>query len=314
MVDFKKHTKQATNGGFNFGDLSGYSAGGGIPEGDYIWKSLGVMMFAGTKQDGTKVGPERLGCMITMAPLSGGEDRQQFYSFGTNAHQSWAPNPENGKSIIAVPGGPGTPPGRSTNWALLIDSLYNSGLPQGILEGDLSVLDGIWVHMHNIPEPEERKAFVSKTGEATQDRKSNSIAVVSEIKEDGKPWEGGGGIPATKEASAQPKTMTKTVANPVTMVKTTAKVTAPVETEGESIEDIARNGISTVLSANMDPKGNLKPLVKLQLRTSTFKVISSSHPDSVQEVIDTYFSNDANLNSLLGQLGFQLAGQTIKAA
>ncbi len=43
--------------GFMFGDLSQYSSGGGIPEGDYCWTDLTVEMFQPTKQTGEKVGP-----------------------------------------------------------------------------------------------------------------------------------------------------------------------------------------------------------------------------------------------------------------
>src|SRR5580700_4453687 len=136
---------------FNLGDIGAYSSGGVLPEGDYCWKDCSVQMFQGTKQDGSPAGAARLGVIITLVGLhNGGEEHTQFYSFGSKAHESWAPNPNTGKGIVDVPGGPGTPPNASTNWAVLLKSLYDSGLPQGIFSDDFSVLDGLWCHMANV--------------------------------------------------------------------------------------------------------------------------------------------------------------------
>src|SRR5271155_1825816 len=205
-----KAPAQAPSAGFNFGDMSAYSSGGGIPEGDYVWTDLTVEMFQPTKLSGATVGPAKLAVKVTMVPLPNGEPREQHYSLGTNAHQSWQPNPETGKSIVAVPGGPGTPPNASTNWAILVKSLFDSGLPNGILNDDLSVLEGIHVHMANVPEPEERKGFRAKTGEAAEIQTPATIAVVTEIKDDGKPWEGTGGI--TEAAAPKPNGKVPTAA------------------------------------------------------------------------------------------------------
>ena len=61
----------------------------------------------------------------------------------------------------------------------------------------MSVLEGIWVHMEQIDEPEERKSMKSATAEVQEVRRDNNISVVTEIKDGGMPWEGGGGYPKT---------------------------------------------------------------------------------------------------------------------
>jgi hypothetical protein len=306
------------SGGFNFGDMSAYSSGGGIPEGDYVWKELTVEMFQPTKLSGATVGPAKLAVRIVLAPLGGGEDREQHYSLGTNAHQSWQPNPETGKSIVAVPGGPGTPPNASTNWAMLVKSLFDSGLPNGVLQDDLSVLEGIHVHMANVPEPEDRKGFRAKTGEASEIQAPGTIAVVTEIKDDGKPWEGTGGVPAEtapKPNGKVPHGTGQTAApaaatRPATSRGATA-TTPAAPAVAEDTETAAITGISSVLELPQYAKG----VGKLILRTSTFKSVSSTSGQEVaQKVINTYFSSDDSLNSILNSLGYKVAGPQVVPA
>jgi len=292
--------------GFNFGDLSNYSSGGGIPEGDYVWTDLSVQMYQAKKQDtGANVGPARLGVMITLVPLAGGDERTQFYSLGSNADKSWAPNPETGKGIVAIPGGPGTPPNASTNWAVLVKSLMDSGLPNGILQDDLSVLEGIHVHMANVPEPEERKGFVAKTGEAADDNRPKTIAVVTEIKDDGKPWEGTGGVPEAKAAVA-PNGSARSAAKKSTAASAS---TATAASESDDVLEAAINGASEVLGKS--PNG----CTKLLFRTGTFKAVNTAvGQEMAQKVINTYFSSDDKLNSLLQQLGYEVSGTQVKAS
>src|ERR1700675_483221 len=298
-------------GGFNWGDLAGYSSGGVLPEGDYCWTELTVEMFQPTKQTGEKVGPAKLAVKITLVPLAGGEAREQHYSLGTNAHQSWQPNPETGKGLVAVPGGPGTPPNASTNWAFLIKSLYDSGLPNGILNDDLSVLEGVHVHMANVPEPEERKGFMSKTGEAGETQGPKTIAVVTEIKDDGKPWEGTGGI---VEAAVAPKpngkvpTAAQAAATRPAPSRTAPAQKAAAPAANDDVETAAITGISSVLELPNYAKG----VGKLILRTSTFKSVSGANGQEVaQKVINTYFSSDDTLNSILNSLGYKVQGTQV---
>ena len=174
----RKTTAPVATPGVNFGSLDMYVAGGGLPEGKYVWANLDVRMHQSTdRQTGVNKGAPRLGVMITLLPLENPVEeamREQFYSFGSTADKSFAPNKE-GTGIVPVPGGPGTTLNNSTNWAYLLKSMYGSaGLPEGIFVNDVSTLIGTHVHMTNVPEPEERgKGFVNKaaTGEAAQEER-----------------------------------------------------------------------------------------------------------------------------------------------
>ena len=309
--------------GVAFGDLSMYVAGGGLPEGDYIIKDATVQMYqAPANQTTGKTSPARLGIMLTLIPyretakgVEYEEEKTQFYSLGTKAHESFAPNPDTGKGVVAVPGGPASTFNNSTNWAIFLKSLRDSGLPEGTFTDDVSVLEGTWVHMSNMPEPAERAGFQSQTGEVAGERKAGTIAVVSEIKDDGKPWEGSGGVPdveaapapaaakiATKVAAAGQKFNGK--AGPATPVKTKPAPAPAPEPEGdEATQAAAISAISSILEKN--PKG----LKKLQLRTGTFKAVNDAEgAEMAQAVTNTFLVDDATLSGLLGELGFTLKG------
>lgn len=308
-----KKAAQAPAVGFAFGDMGNYSAGGGLPEGDYIWKDLTVQMYQAQKQDGTSAGPARLGVMITLLPLTGGEERTQFYSMGSKAHESFAPNPETGKGIIPIPGGPASRPNNSTNWAILLKSMYDSGLPQGIFTDDCSVLDGTHVHMANVPEPAERAGYAAKTGEAAEERKAGTIAVVTEIKDDGKPWEGSGGVPE-QTAAAKPngKPAAKAAAAPVAARPVARAVAVPAPAQNAEPDDLA-TVVSQVVTDILMKNPNGCP--KLLLRTSTFKAIKDgSGQEAAQSAMETYFSSDTALNSILGDLGYAVKGPQVVAA
>lgn len=307
---------------FNFGDMSAYSSGGGMPEGNYAIASVSVEMFAYTKQDGSKAGDERLGALITFRPLAGGQDEVQFYSFGGKAHLSWEPD-DTGKKIQAVLGGPGTAPNISTNWAAFIKSMHDSGMPQGTVEDDLSVIEGTHVHIQNQPEPEGRKQFKqAATGEAAMaggqiEDKPRTVAVVTEILEGGAPWEGGGGVPEEGQAVEAPAKAPAPAKGKVAPIKAAAPkaaakaapAPAPVEAEEEEIdiEAAAKAGISEVLSVNE------KGCAKLILKTSTFKYVNANYSQEVAtKVNETYFSDDKTLGALLEEMGFKLDKGTVK--
>lgn len=307
--------------GVNFGDLSLYVAGGGLPEGDYALEFTVEMYQALTKENVAR-GPQRLGAMVKAHSLSepGAEPRTQFYSFGSSADKSFAPNPDTGKGVVAVPGGPATTLNNSTNWAILLKSLYDCGLPVGIFTNDFSVLDGIHVHMTNVPEPEERKGFQSKTGDAAEERKAGTIAIVTEIKEDGKPWEGTGGIPdasapkpAARGAARPTPVAQRTAAPKATSPKAVAKV-APAPVAAPTDDDVAtaaQNGIATVL----EKADNANGCTKLLLRTGSFKAIDASEgKEMASAVLETYFDSDEHLNLVLEPMGYVSAGGKISVA
>jgi hypothetical protein len=310
--------------GVSFGSLGFYSGGFQLPEGDWALE-FNAQMFQPMKQTGQPAGPARLGVMVTAHPMAngdftGGEAHEQFYSMGSKAHESFQPNPETGKGLVPVPGGPAQGMNNSTNWFFLLKSLYDCGMPEKVFDNDLSVLDGIWVHTQNVPEPEDRKGFGAKTGEAATtepDRKPGLIAIVTEIKENGKPWESTGGLPEAAPVAAAPAALRPQVAKPgpkpvaARPVARPAPVAAPVaaaaEAGDEDVMTAAVNGVSAVLEKN--PQG----VSKLLMRTGTFKAVGDAvGAEMAQAVIDTFFGNDEALNSVLNQVGYGIAGAQVK--
>ena len=293
----------------NFGDLGTYVQGGGVPEGDYALE-FNVQMYQGTNRDGTpsKI-PARLGVMITFHSLTDAEKRGEnaytkFVSMGSEADKSWMPDPDTGKSIVPVPDGPGAGLQNSTNWALFLKSFYECGLPVGVFTNDISVLDGVHVHLANYPEPEERKSFQkSKTAEGGEDerRGSGTISVITEIKEDGKPWEGTGGIPdATAKAPAKGKAPVKAAAKPNGKV---APAPAASDAGEEDITTAAITGLSAVL------ENNAKGCPVLVLRTSAFAAIKKEQGQDMASAVKSEVFDKADVFSgLLGLLGYAIKG------
>lgn len=298
--------------GVSFLSLGFYTAGGGLPEGDYALE-FNTQNYQATKQTGENAGPPRLGVMVTAHSLTdpAAEPRTQFYSMGSNADKSFAPD-ATGKGLVPVAGAVGTSLNMSTNWAIFLKSLYDCGLPENLVTNDLSVLDGVWVHLQNIPEPQERKGFGgSKTGEVVEERRAATIAVVSEIKEDGKPWENTGGIGAAPVLAAPPAARRGVVAPAARPAPRAVAPVAPVEeaVDEDAVMTAAVNGVTEVLVKPTNANG----CTKLALRTGTFKAVNeAAGPEMAQTVLDTFFSDDASLSSVLGQLGYKIVGTSVK--
>lgn len=292
--------------GPNFLDPDFYSGGFSLAPGLYAMEH-NIVLHAYTDKDGNTKGDPRLGIMLDAYPInekgeSTGAKAQQFLSMGTSAHKSYVPN-ESGKGLEAVAGGPGSVSNKA-NWFFYMESMLNCGAPRG--GADISVLDGIWVRIDSIPEPEERKGFGS-TGEVQQEKKGTSkIPVVTEILDGGKPWEGTGGIPDV-DAPAAPAVK----AGPKGVVKPAAAKPAPAAAAelDESVLTAATNGIAAVLTKPQNAKG----MVKLMLKTGTFKAVKEAESDEVaQAVIEHFFGADETaLASLLSELDFKIEGTRI---
>lgn len=291
-----------------------YTGSSALQEGDYALE-FGVQMYKG------KVGPERLCVMVTAHDLAdaSAQPKQVAYSMGSKAHLSFQPNPETGKGVVAVPGGPAGTATNSSNWFYFLDSMFNSGLPEEVVaDGDLSAIDGTHVHIQNIPEPEDRRNFKTaggNTGEAGQqqeDRRPGFIAVVTEIKEDGKPWEGTGGIPSADEPApapvkAGPKGVVKPLAKPV--VRKPVAVVEPEPEAGGDEETMAVGAVADWLGKF--PQGGKK----VAARIHSFNYIKKAADDATAKaVVDAYFASDDALNSVLGALGYVAVGGDIKVS
>jgi hypothetical protein len=231
-------------------------------------------------------------------------------SMGSKAHLSFAPDPDTGKGFVSIPGAAATTLASKSNWDLFRQSLYNSGLPEGIFEGDMSVLDGMHVHIQRIPEPEERKTFRASTGEAAMSGNANqapkTIPVVSEIHEDGKPWEGTGGVPEDEPKPAKGKATAKAAAKPA-VGKKPAPAPEP-EAEAEESED-AGVILTNALAAELEKKPNGLP--KLALRTSVFSAVKKANGNDVAQAVSAIMDDAKAFAATLGELGYQIKGVNV---
>lgn len=317
-----KPTVVPPSDGVNFGDLDFYTAGFLLPPGVYCLASLDVKLHQQMNAQNVPVGPQRLGVMITYRPLeTPGEDHLTFYSMGSKANLSFMPN-ETGKGLRAIPGAPSAGTPDSTNWVVWLKSMYDTGLPKGVFINDLSVLEGTWVVTANQDEPAERAGFQNtNTGEfGGAERKRtgpNKIAVIAEIRDDGKPWENTGGIvewqpdavPAKAKAAAK---VAPKVTKAAPKVNGRAVSPPPPAAESATDEDMSGtiiNAIAPLLDANAKLIGAGRGWSKTLMRMATFKAIQDvMTPEEATAVIDTYFTDDEVLNSILNPLDHKTAG------
>lgn len=303
-----KNTAPPPVEGAMFGDLLGFYGGSNflLPEGDYIALKHEIAMWSPPNATNAK---PKLCVMITFKHRNDpdAEERTEPYSMGTSAHLSWAPNPDTGTGIVPVAGGPASSLPTTSNWGVYLKSLYDSGLDPGVFTNDISVLDGMWVHITHIPEPEERKGFASKTGEAqAQPAQPKKIAVVSLIEEDGKPWEGTGGDVEAAPAKPAVKVNGKVTAIAKPVVKAKAAPEPEPEPQDDEHTTAAVSALGTVL-AKTPPT-----MTRLKLKTDMFKVLNATDPTTAKAIQETFFASDEALNVILGQVGYEVDGTNVK--
>jgi hypothetical protein len=266
-------------------------------------------MFKGEKsQQG-----ERLGAMVSFVPLEDPRkeaEKTQFYSFGSEAHKSFMPNPAHGKGILPIPGAPANSFNNSTNWFLFLKSLYDLGMPHGLVTNTVAPLEGTWVYIQHIDEPAERATFQSNTAEVSAaPRTPKKIAVVGEIIQGGKPWEGGGGWPDKPVQAApvngSPSPMAPPVAAP-------APPPPPAGNQGD-VRTIGMASIGDLLEAAL--KGGQKQVPRLGLRNNTFSAVHSKYGESVAAaVLAQVFDTAGALEAVVGDLGCTIQGGMIVIA
>lgn len=290
-----------------FGNEDFYTSSGFISEGNYACE-FQLKLHTAEKKDGTKAGDERLGVMITFHNLDDktAEPKQQFYSMGGGANKSFMPD-ETGKKLVPIPNAVAATLNNQTNWFYFWKSLRDSGMPKGIFEDDLSVLDGIHVHVKSIPEPAERKALgTASTGDAAQaPRKDNNIIIVSEIKDDGKPWEGGGGIP---ERAAAPKVNGKAGAAKTAPAKGKAPAKPTPPTSEADAESVASDALSSVLGDNLDG------ISTITLKTKTYKLVKEQHGDDMANEVQEMLKDNDTLKAFMETMGFVIQGVKVMPA
>lgn len=317
---------------FDIFDVTQYAAGKTIPEGDYAVEFLVQEHQSIRAETGLAVGKPRLIVMLVAYPLKGGDPYEQPVSFGTKAILSWVPTP-NGKGIMKRAGGPGLPPTNKSNWMYFLDSMVQSGMPADALRGnDLSAIDGTWMHIQPVPEPEERKSFrkTAATGEAAEEdepRGSGLMPACTGFIDGGKPWEGGGGFqfvqqpapaapptaPARRVAPAAPTAAAPTRPAPVAARRPPVAAAPPPppaaeETDegGMSLEDAALECIGDVLTVPAHAKGIKIMAARMAVHQAATKKFGDQ---TATDIVNGFFSgSDANLLNLLGTIDYTISG------
>lgn len=295
----------------SFGDETLYVSGSAIPEGDYALKFENVIDRG---KEGK--GAEKLMVKVKAFPLpfvAGAKVFEYRYGYGSKAHLVARPDPDDNRRLVKVPNGPNVNFQNNTKWAVMKDSLHQSGLERGILTDTFEAIDGVWVHISGQPEPKEW-ADMNKNSDLIGDgdepaqgpRKPGTIPVVTLILEGGKPWDGnGGGIPEEGDAEAAPaKTATKAAAKPAAGKKNAAPVT-------EDIAEIAGLAFSSVLGQ----KANENGCSKTALKTGAFTWIKSNYSEELAtKFMDEFMEDNDLVNGELDKMGYKLTGLKVTAA
>ena len=203
-----------------------FAAGGGlIDDVDVVLVSCLFDMFDynGTVQPG--VPSLRL-------ELEAGMDENiiQFYSMG-NAND-WLPS-DDGSQLVAV--GKAANIRLTSNGGILLKSMIDAGFPAEKLTDDITILDGMEVHMIRVPAP-ERPGLKNKKEKKFED----TLLIVSEIKT--LPWE---------KKAAKATTKAKPVGAPAAAKakKETAKAKPEVAEEGDdAVSDAAVAAVLAILA------------------------------------------------------------------
>jgi len=119
---------------------------------------------------------------------SEGEVYDQYWSVGSN--QEWKATAD-GKSFDSI--GKAEHLSKSSNFALLMNSLVDAGYPAGKITDDVSAFTGLSCHVIRVPEPERPGLNRAKRKSADGREYENTVLIVSEIHK--LPWESDAATP-----------------------------------------------------------------------------------------------------------------------
>jgi len=168
-----------------------FAEGGAVPvDRNLVWKECRFNLFDYT----TKTG-EIVATTVAAAIKYVDDDKNEYtqqYSVGDPARFTVS---EDGKTLE----GDATP-SKSSNFYLLVNSLFNCGAPENILDaGDISVLDGLKTHNIGLPEP-KRSGLARTPATDGQPVRERVISVPDQILS--APWDKAGkGKTAGKKAA-----------------------------------------------------------------------------------------------------------------
>jgi len=300
-----------TGMGPNLMDTSIFVSGGGVPDGDYCIFAEYAIHTPTDKATGAPKGDPKLGVMVTYYAINdlAAEPRKQHYSVGRNAHKSFMPNAD-GSGIVPIPGAPPQPFYHDTAWEVFINEAVNAGVPDK-LPGPKS-LNGFWVHITQVNEPESWSKM-PQTGATAEvqgkPREPVKIAVISQILPGGNPLQGGGGLEALQKG-AKPVSTVVTAKDIKAIVGATAAATLPAD--GVNLEDLAA-AVEEAATAALEKPENSKGMPRGKFRQEVGDFLDAQFGADVKDAAFTeVISNEAELNKILGKLGFVLQGLQVK--
>lgn len=139
---------------------------------------------------------------------SDGNEHFGYYSIG----QGFVPS-ETGKAVddnngkFLVPVGDKTAPNNSSNFALLLISMVNAGVPEDLFDGDISTIEGLVGHVNRVPAP-KRNNLPTRPGQKAQNDPTILLftTLISLPGETKKPVAGKAGAakPGVKPAAGKP--------------------------------------------------------------------------------------------------------------
>jgi len=206
------------------------------------------------------VNPPVLACRITMEPLDGFDEHEEFLSAGSL--DNFQPNPDDdGKTLISPNGKEHLT--QSSNWYHFIRSITDSGGDLTPLKDDISILEGSKFHVVRKPAPKRDGAFTVQKKEGREAQ----ILVVDKVIS--LPWDkkgAGAKRTATAAATAAKPTGAAAKTNSVAAAATTATATAAAAEEAQAeapagdddMNNIAIGVVTGLLEKGTTPINQLK--------------------------------------------------------
>lgn len=238
-------------------DPEGFGAGGFLDDVDCVISEARVVTGLDTPMKDTDAAD---GCFVKVVYDPDGEDqgpREEYYSLGKL--DKFTPSKDNKRVVYEV----GTKINKSSKSALFFAGLINAGFPKAKLpsDGDVTFLEGLHVHVNNVPMPEFKGK--SKRDDGKDKKYPPSVVLVTKILEDK-----AGQRKATRAASGP-------VAKPNSKVsETTAAGSANEEAEMATtmaiLEIVKEKGMA---SKRLLPTEMMERITDAKLRTVAFKLI-----------------------------------------
>lgn len=192
---------------------------------------------------------------------SDGTEHQGYWSCGNGFVPSeTGDEAENGKMLVPI--GDKTAPNGSSNFALLINSFVNAGLPEDLLDsGDITALEGTKAHVNRVPEPKRGGGLVRTGKNADQPRTVLLVTTIISL-----PGE-----------QAKAKAGTKTAAVKAAGTKVAAKAAEPEPAEQSEIGAALEGALFDIFTGL--GKTEMK---KMELTKAVFTGVDKADPNRAQ--------------------------------